>query len=493
MEVKEESFGRRHQWTILSSSGLWLVLLTLLAAILRSIFLSKSLWLDEAWSAYQASVPLRVFLGGTIGDGYSNMALYHVFLHFWIWLAGSSEISLRAPSVIFATATVPLIYVVGKELFDTEAGSIAALLMAVNVTCVEFAQQARCYAMVEMMVTLATLLFLRATSKPSRQRCVAYTIVGGACAWLHLFGSLVFPAQFLALFAFPIDRKTLYRLIPCLAIIGLLSVPTILFAMATGQSRVAWIPPTTAKAVLRLFMIFAGACLYWGWPQRTGWVLFGSYLIAIAIAVFRPQHPDRPAVIFLLGSIALPLTITLVVSVFRPLFEPRYLLVCLPFFILLTAVGLVRIRPGVAAAAVVASMVALSLIQDRKFYDDLPLQDWRGAVNLMAGESKPGDVLIVLPEWNSPPAEYYINRLQPHPAFAVVPVPMEQLQRAAENDNPKRALSNFLFSRGVIAQGRIWILTDQQDGENPTIAPLLGEHQVSASRRLSRVSLFLIQ
>ena len=39
-----------------------------------------------------------------------NMALYYVILHWWTRVAGTSEIALRIPSVIFATATVPLVY-----------------------------------------------------------------------------------------------------------------------------------------------------------------------------------------------------------------------------------------------------------------------------------------------------------------------------------------------------------------------------------------------
>ncbi|HLX37007.1 MAG TPA: glycosyltransferase family 39 protein, partial [Candidatus Binataceae bacterium] len=163
MEAKEESSGREQFLPeSLSSPGLWLIAITLLGAVLRALFLSrKSLWLDEAWSAYRASVPLTDLAHQVFGEGYVNMGLYHLFMHWWTELAGSSEAALRAPSVIFAAATVPIVYAIGRELFDTETGLLAALLMAVNVSCIQFAQQARGYAMLVMMVSLSTLLFLQ--------------------------------------------------------------------------------------------------------------------------------------------------------------------------------------------------------------------------------------------------------------------------------------------------------------------------------------------
>src|ERR1700693_2023472 len=121
------------------------------------------------------------------------------------------------------------------------------------------------------------------------------------------------------------------------------------------------------------------------------------------------------------------------------------------------------------------------------------MKDWRGAVNRMASQSQSTDVVIILPEWNKPPAEYYIDRLQPPPAFAVIPVHMKQLQQAAGSANPKGGLSSLLASRGIGAFERVWILTDKLHGKNPTLQPLLGRYQVYESRSLSGVSLFLIE
>jgi mannosyltransferase len=121
------------------------------------------------------------------------MALYHLLLNWWSHLAGSSEISLRIPSVIFATATVPLVYALGAELCDRQVGLMAAFLLSVNAACIQFAQQARSYAMVVMLVVLSSLLFVRSLKRSSPARCAAYVIAGSLCAYVHFFGILILP------------------------------------------------------------------------------------------------------------------------------------------------------------------------------------------------------------------------------------------------------------------------------------------------------------
>ena len=490
METKAEaSVHRIRALEVLVSPGISIVAVTIVAAILRTLFLSsKSLWRDEATSAYRASVPLAELAQQVIGQGNINMGLYHLSLHFWTALAGSSEISLRALSVVCATATVPMVYAIGRELVDSETGLLAALLMAVNVTCILFAQQARAYAMIAMMVTLATLLFLRAIKNPSRWRCAGYTILGSACAYVHLFGSLVFPAHFVALFVFPTTRKTRLRLFVCLAIIAMFSLFEIRLAIGGDHGQVNWIPPTTVGQVLRLFETFAG--LLWGIGQNNGSLLFLLYVASVAIAVIRGWKRDRASMMFLLSLVLLPIAIALVVSLRKPLFMPRYLFIGLPFFVLLAAFGLRQIQPRPMMASLAGLIVLLSLGQDRLYYHDHSREEWRGAIALLASESKPGDILIVFPEGFLHSVDYYRDRTEPHPAFRVMLLSVEQRDRVAEYTDVRKGLEQYLSAQNIAPIGRIWILTDNDNGANPKLKWLFDGHQIGGPPRLPGLSLF---
>ncbi len=490
LTVSPHTQGRRTLQ--LSATGYALVLLTVAAAILRFIFLnSKSLWLDEGFTANLAAETFDGLIRKLLG-GETNMALYYVILRWWGHFAGSSEISLRLPSVIFATATVPLIYALGAELCDRQVGLLAALLLSVNVSCIQFAQQARSYAMVEMLVMLSYLFFVRSIKRCSVARCAGYVIAGPLCAYVHLFGILILPAQWLSLFLFRADRKTRLRLTACLAVVGTLSLPPIILAILRDNGQVAWVPTTSAGTVIDLFAIFAG--LYRDEMGGLGWLLFAIYVAGIGLAVARASERERPVVGFLLLSIVLPVGIVLVLSIFKPFFVTRYLLICLPFFAILAAMGIMRIKPRAVLVALTVLIVALSLSEDRAFYLGPPIQDWRGAINFVAANARPGDVLIVFPEWNAFPVNYYVDHLGRPADFRVIADRLDKLDATGADSNAQPDnLRRFLAARGVSSYRRAWITTDQAHQEEPAMRELEAGHQVAPGLNLTGVDVVLTQ
>jgi len=466
----------------LSATGYILVLLTVAAAILRLLWLnSKSLWLDEAMSANLAAGTLRSHVVQFAGTE-AHMLLYYLMVHWWSRFGGSSEFSLRLPSGIFAVATVPLIYALGAELCDRRVGLMAALLLSVNVTCIQFGQQARGYSMVMMLVVLSSLLFIWSIKQSSLACERGYVAAGTLAAYAHIFGILILPAQWLSLFLFPTDRKTRLRMTARIAMAGLLSLPPIILLIHGDDGQVSWIRPTTAHIVIRTFAMFAG--VYWGYLGGQGLVLFLTYLSMIATAVAGASERERPVVGFLLVSVLLPVGIVLLVSIGKPLFVDRYLLICLPFFVLLGAIGIMRIRPPALVATIVAVIVALSIFEDHAFYHDGPMQDWRGAVNFVAANAKRGDVLLVFPEWNKSPVDYYVDRLSGPTDFRVVTDRLHTLDgtRGTANDQTD-ALKRFLAQHGINSYERVWVVTDTAHVDEPAMHELEIGHQVIAGPR----------
>src|SRR3990167_9329418 len=99
-------------------------LILAIGAILRLISLNQSLWLDEATSAVAARMPLTdIFTKFLPGD--FHPPFYYVFLHFWTILFGTSEIALRAPSLLAGILTIYIVYLIGKELSGEKIGLAA--------------------------------------------------------------------------------------------------------------------------------------------------------------------------------------------------------------------------------------------------------------------------------------------------------------------------------------------------------------------------------
>ena len=86
----------------------------------------------------------------------ADMSLYYFLLHGWL-LFGGSEFFVRSFSVLFAVASVPAIYLLGRQLFDSRVGLIAAALLAVNAYLVQYSQDARSYSLMVLLGLLSSL------------------------------------------------------------------------------------------------------------------------------------------------------------------------------------------------------------------------------------------------------------------------------------------------------------------------------------------------
>ena len=90
----------------------------------------QSLWYDEGVSFYLTGLSLPEMLAWTAYD--IQPPLYYLLLRLWVGLAGGTEFALRFPSLFFGVLAVPLFHALGKKLFGSAAGFIAAFLAALS-------------------------------------------------------------------------------------------------------------------------------------------------------------------------------------------------------------------------------------------------------------------------------------------------------------------------------------------------------------------------
>ena len=105
---------------------------TLVGAALRVwVAHGQSYWYDESVSVF--------LIRQSFGDMLHSLAstentppLYYLLAWPWTRIVGDAELSLRALSIIFGTATIPLSFLTGRALVSARAGIVAALLVAVS-------------------------------------------------------------------------------------------------------------------------------------------------------------------------------------------------------------------------------------------------------------------------------------------------------------------------------------------------------------------------
>jgi len=398
----------RAKWAEISTPATiaTLALLTIAAFALRVAYLgSRDLWLDEAASAKFASFGWLHFAKVVVTSPV-NMTVYFALLHIWTSVMGDSEFMLRLPSVLFATATVPLIYLLGLKLFDRRAGLVAAALIAVAVSSVDFAQEARAYTLVIMLATVSSIFFVDGIEDPSFANCAGYVISSVMCIYSHMFGILLLPAQWLSLIFFLPGWRTAWRLTLSAIVIGLIALPH--FALALGGSVVhlAWMQKTSPQRVAEFVALMTGA----GDNLRMAqYYLIACLVVAALILIFDRAH--RAAIGFLLLGIFLPAAIIYVVSEYKPLFWPRYLLVSQPFFIALAGAAISRIKPWPLIVLPLVPIMVFCVKGDLLCYKRPQLEDWPAAVRYVSSNTKSDDVYMVFIPFGRQPIDYYRRRL----------------------------------------------------------------------------------
>ena len=200
----------------------------------------RSFWIDEAITSYAAIGLLEhgtpVLPSGVV---YNRALLntYLIALSFKIF--GISEFSARIVSVIFGTLTIPLVYLLGREL-GKRTGLIAALIMTFSVFEILWAREARMYAQFQFFYLLTAYLFYISLKKDN-SKLFLFSGISFIFAWFSHRLSLCFvPVAFMYIVFYKRKEflKNIYFVYVGLGGLGLVLVYMIL----TSKTPLDYIP-----------------------------------------------------------------------------------------------------------------------------------------------------------------------------------------------------------------------------------------------------------
>jgi mannosyltransferase len=383
-----------------------LAAITVIGAFLRFHTLAtKTFWFDEGMSVGIARLDWVNF-ARILWRREANMSLYYLLLRPWLHF-GNSEYFVRSLSVIFGLATIPALYFLGRKLFGSRVGLIAAALLAVNAYHVRYSQEARSYSLMMLLCVCSGFYFLKYIEDPSRRNRMAHIALSSAAVYAHFYSALFIVAQWIStrywrLKPPPTGLRSNWRWI------ALFISPVILFIATTGAGPLRWIHRPGLKDLTELALRLTG---------NGGWILLVAYGIACVAGFFEPESKDNVADTFeiwrsrfLLLWLLFPVAFVFVLSFARPLFLPRYFILCLPPLILLAASGLARIRASWLMTPALLLFLVLSVQGTRGYYQhdfDLERDNWRGASAYLLSQSRTGDALIFHVAMGRMPYEYY--------------------------------------------------------------------------------------
>ena len=419
------------------------------AAVLRLAALdAQSLWLDELASWQQASAPsLRDVIARLRSD--VHPPLFAILLHFAIGAFGDSESALRLPSALAGIAAVYAIFRVGEQLWSVREGLLAAALLAVSWTPVQYAQEARSYSLL-MLATLAAFgCALAALRRLERGERIPGTAIAGfwlaatAACYLHYFGLL-----FVALIAVGLGLRAAARprglagaallLVP----VAVAFLPWIGLAYQDATGPPGWIPPTPPDAPLEylefLFkrpgemkrvvalLLLAFALVSW---RRRGERPAPSGKEGAGAAGSRRGSPELPATALVCAWLVVPFAAALAISfALVPVFTNKNLIVSLPAAYLLLSRATLRLprRPQLAAALALTlvGMSAFGVLANGRYWRRPHREQFREATSALLARSwdPAAGRILAYPAFGF---DYYLAKQQaPRPVdFALVPRP----------------------------------------------------------------------
>lgn len=431
----------------------------------------QSLWGDEGTSVVLALRDLASITQGAALD--IHPPLYYYLLHFWMLVLGDGEIAVRSLSALLGTATVALTYLLGRKLFGRRVGLVAALLAALAPLQIHYSQEARMYMLATFLGLASVWLLVQAWSAhPGRtlaKYLMAWVIVASAGLYSHYFAATVLLAENLivglaALSALrprtncpDADRRgdLVLPLAPWfVAQVAVLAsfLPWISVMLQQWNNWPAVSQPFSAGDLIRgVLSTFSS-----GMAVEPGDLTLAAVLFTLALAAAclprRPgatssPGPDAQAgtlspVLVMVLYLMTPIATMYLLSLRRPLYNPKFLLVATPAFYLLAAQGVVRLADwltwgwrrvsnrgaATGSAVVVTGLLALPLIAAvagplNDYYTNprFARDDYRAISRTIALAERPGDAVIL-----NAPGQVDIFGYYYHGSLPIYPLPRQR-------------------------------------------------------------------
>lgn len=367
-------------------------------------------WFLSAWPPHEDEA-LALFVGrSSLGDllhtviGQRGGAPLHFLLAWTVVHLGGSLTALRAFSLLFAVASIPLIALLGARLADRATGVVAAGLASGSWVFIFQGVFGRMYSLFLFTSLLSFIALLRALDGGGRRRFALWGVALVFTLASHPYAVLVVGAQ--ALYVL-LRRQRLREVVLTLAGVAVAGIPfwwadLVLrdrfdVGVGGGGQRLGspgsvlhylwWVSGDFAAghhAWSVPVLLLAGAGTFLLCRSRPGSALLAGCAVLVPAAAF---------VLARLGSSASP--------------EARHLIFALPFFSTLVAVPLVavaRLRPPVSAALAFLAVAVLLFGEVRwahdktpPLFDGLPHAQARAAESAgawLASTSRPDDVLL---------------------------------------------------------------------------------------------------
>ncbi|MFT7616249.1 MAG: mannosyltransferase, partial [Candidatus Woesearchaeota archaeon] len=231
----------------MKKNNIWkiLIIILLVATLLRVWGIeSESYWLDESISIRQAQEKEYSTTFELVKNDI-HLPLHISILHFWVKLFGTDEFATRSLSVLFGVLSIPILYLLAKQLFNKRVAIISSIIFAVSPIMIYYSQEARLYSLFVFLSLLSMYFYVRYLEDMSTKKLLFYGLASLFLIYTHLFSFLVlFVQNVFILYRMKLQPKKLYKWFIGQFILFILFLPWIanLIKQVSSTLNTMWIP-----------------------------------------------------------------------------------------------------------------------------------------------------------------------------------------------------------------------------------------------------------
>jgi uncharacterized membrane protein len=409
--------------------GIALLGIVLAGAFLRVYHLgTQSLWLDEVVSVEFAKLSVPQMVQATAQD--VHPPLYYFILHYWIMIFGTSGSAVRLLSALFGVLAIPMIYVVGRQLFNKEAGLLAALILALSSFNIWYSQETRMYSLMVLLALLSMYFFWRFLQQSNLVSSVGYVLSTTLLVYTHNYGWFVVIAQNIYVVTLLVlSRDRTYRLrhwAVLQAIVLALFVPwmaVLIQQILQHLTTPSFLATPTIADLISTFSIYSGTAvllvLFLGLSVLS---LFGYQKVRGSMDWKAPPKAlegyawevriQGAAPVYFLGVWLLAINlIPFIISRFSTsIYDDRYTIAASVALYILVAKGISNINYRYAKIAVMGIIVLLSAANVQVYYTSITRPQAREATSFIDANANSGNVVLISPSYHNLVFDYYNNR-----------------------------------------------------------------------------------
>lgn len=407
------------------------ILLTIFGFLLRFYRIDKeSIWLDESYSFHFSRRSFN-YLVTELSFSVPHSPFYHIVLKIWTKIFGTSELSLRFPSLVFGTLCIPIIYLLATELFDRRVGTVAMFLSSINYYQIYYSQEARMYTMMIFFGLLSIYFSIRFVRYSGRKNIVLYILSTILLGYTHAHAFFIITVQnifVICILIYSLKIKGSYYhngsvrsiskkwiISQILIFITLIPWIYVLIVKALNESSAPWL------YIPNYMNLVFSYTRHFGFGPESGGVLI---LILIVLFVstgiftkltvesdsflgFDREHAESILLLVILATI--PVLFPFIISnLIAPIYYSRYVVIVSISIIILMSKSIVSLVQNDAFSLIIIFvLIIFTMMPVATYYENHTKSQWSETVDYVESDISEDDLLISMPKFTQHAYNYY--------------------------------------------------------------------------------------